>query len=63
MKTEKQIEEEIKKHKEHLENTTFSDRTTEQKIHSAIVEALEWVLKQKEARRWISLQNAIYGTL
>ena len=45
MKTEKQIEEEIKKHKEHLENTTVSDRTTEQKIHSAIVEALEWVLK------------------
>ena len=52
MKTEKQIEEEIKKHKEHLENTTFSDRTTEQKIHSAIVEALEWVLKQKGVRRW-----------
>lgn len=45
MKTEKQIKEEIKKHKEYLKNTTFNDRTTEQKMHSAIVEALEWVLK------------------
>lgn len=46
MKTEKQIKEEIKKHKEYLENTTFKDRTIEQKMHSAIIEALEWVLME-----------------
>lgn len=40
-----QIEEEIKKHKERLKNTDFKERTIEQKMHSAIVEALEWVLK------------------
>lgn len=47
MKTEKQIREEIKRHKEYLENTSFKDRTTEQKMHSAVVEALEWVLKEE----------------
>lgn len=44
MKTEEQIKEEIKKHKEYLEHTNFVERTTEQKMHSAIIEALEWVL-------------------
>lgn len=44
MKTEKQIKNEIKKHKKYLEATDFKDRTLEQKLHSAIVEALEWVL-------------------
>ena len=44
MKTEKQIKNEIKKHKKYLEATDFKDRTLEQKIHSAIVEALERVL-------------------
>ena len=39
-----EIKEEIRKHKEHLKNTNFEDRTTEQKMHSAIIEALEWVL-------------------
>lgn len=51
MKTENQIIEEIRKHKEHLKNTNFEDRTTEQKMHSAIVEALEWVLGGKENDR------------
>ena len=44
MKTEKQIKNEIKKHKKYLEATDFKDRTLEQKLHPAIVEALEWVL-------------------
>lgn len=47
MKTESQIKEEIKKHKEYLKNTSFKDRTVEQKMHSAIIEALEWVLGGK----------------
>lgn len=47
MKTEKQIQEEIRKHKQSLKNTNFQNRTTEQKMHSAIVEALEWVLKEE----------------
>ena len=45
MKTEEQIKEEIRKHKERLKNVKFEDRTIEQKLHSAIVETLEWVLK------------------
>ena len=45
MKTEEEIQKEIKKHKEALGHTNFKDRTVEQKMHSAIVEALEWVLK------------------
>lgn len=44
MKTEEQIKEEIRKHKEHLKHTNFKDRTIEQKMHSAIIEALKWVL-------------------
>lgn len=48
MKTEEQIKNEIKRHKEHLEHTKFEDRTIEQKIHSAIVEALEWVLSEEK---------------
>lgn len=48
MKTEQQIKEEIRKHKDYLKNTTFNNRTVEQKMHSAIVEALEWVLKEGE---------------
>lgn len=44
MKTKEQIKNEIKRHKEYLEHTNFEDRTVEQKLHSAIVEALEWVL-------------------
>ena len=44
MKTENQIKEEIKKHKEYLKHTNFEERTTEQKMHSAIIETLEWVL-------------------
>ena len=51
MKTENQIKEEIRKHKEHLKSTNFEDRTTEQKMHSAIIEALEWVLGGKENAR------------
>lgn len=47
MKTENQIKEEIKKHKERLKNTSFKDRTVEQKMHSAIIEALEWGLGGK----------------
>ena len=48
MKTEEQIKEEIRKHKEYLKNTNFEDRTTEQKMHSAIIEALEcWIFKCK----------------
>ena len=46
MRTEKQIKNEIKKHKKYLEATDFKDRTLEQKLHSAIVEALEWVLSE-----------------
>lgn len=46
MKTEEQIKEEIRKHKEYLKNTKFQDRTIEQKMHSSIIEALEWVLKE-----------------
>ena len=49
MKTENQIKEEIRKHKEHLKNTNFEDRTTEQKMHSAIIEALEWVSGNKRS--------------
>ena len=48
MKTENQIKEEIKKHKERLKNTSFKDRTVEQKMHSAIIEALEWVIKEEK---------------
>ena len=44
MKPENQLNEEIRKHKEPLKNTNFEDRPTEQKMHSAIIEALEWVL-------------------
>lgn len=47
MKTEEQIKNEIKKHKKYLENTNFEDRTLEQKLHSAIVEALKWTLEEK----------------
>ncbi len=47
MKTEEQIREEIKRHKEYLKNISFKDRTVEQKMHSAITEALEWVLKEE----------------
>lgn len=45
MKTEDQIKEEIRKHKEYLKNINFVDRTVEQKMHATIVETLEWVLK------------------
>jgi len=48
MKTKEQIKNEIKKHKECLETTNFKDRTVEQKLHSAIVEALEWVLSEEK---------------
>lgn len=48
MKTEEQIKEEIKKHREYLKNTSFKDRTIEQKMHSTIIEALEWVLGEKK---------------
>lgn len=48
MKTENQIKEEIKKHKEYLKNTKFQERTVEQKMHSAIIEALEWVIKEEK---------------
>ena len=48
MKTEDQIKEEIRKHKEHLKNTNFMNRTVEQKMHATIVKALEWVLKGSE---------------
>ncbi len=48
MKTEEQIKNEIKKHRNHLEATHFKDRTLEQKLHSAIVNALEWVLLEEK---------------
>lgn len=48
MKTEKEIKNEMKKHKKYLEATDFKDRTLEQKLHSAIVEALEWVLLEEK---------------
>lgn len=48
MKTEKQIKNEIEKHKKYLEGTDFKDRTLEQKLHSAIVNALEWVLLEEK---------------
>ena len=48
MKTEEQIKEEIRKHKDHLKKVSFADRTVEQKMHATIVEALEWVLKGSE---------------
>ena len=48
MKTKEQIKNEIKKHKEYLEHTKFEDRTLEQKLHSAIVNALEWVLLEEK---------------
>ena len=48
MKTENQIKEEIKKHKEYLKNIKFQERTVEQKMHSAIIEALEWVIKEEK---------------
>ena len=48
MKTEEQIKNEIKKHKKYLEATDFKDRTLEQKLHSAIVNALEWVLLEEK---------------
>lgn len=51
MKAEEQIKEEIKKHREYLKNTSFKDRTIEQKMHSTIIEALEWVLGGKENAR------------
>ena len=41
MKSEEQIKEEIKKHKEYIKHTDFKSRTMEQKMHSTIVEALE----------------------
>lgn len=47
MKTEDKIKQEIKKHKEYLKNTNFKDRTIEQKMHSVIIESLEWVLKEE----------------
>lgn len=46
MRTEEQIKEEIKKHKECLKSTSFKNRTVEQKMHSTIIEALEWALEQ-----------------
>lgn len=48
MKERYVIKEEIEKHKECLKNTKFENRTVEQKIHSAIVEALQWVLEEKD---------------
>ena len=48
MKTEEQIKNEIKKHKKYLKATNFKDRTIEQKLHSAIVNALEWVLLEEK---------------
>lgn len=48
MKTEEQIKEEIKKHKDHIQHTNFENRSTEQKMHSAIIEALERVLKEEQ---------------
>lgn len=44
MKTEDQIIEELKKHKEAIQNK-FNNRTEDEKIHSYIISTLEWVLK------------------
>ena len=54
MKTEEQIKEEIRKYKKNLEHTNFKNRTVEQKMHSAIIEALEWVIKADKKEELIN---------
>ena len=44
MKTELEIREEIRKHKEAIENN-FENWTQDEKLHNSIIIALEWVLK------------------
>ncbi len=44
MKSEEQIREEISKHKKAIIHK-FNERTLDEKLHSCIIEALEWVLK------------------
>lgn len=46
MKTEQQIKEEIRKHKEAITHV-FNEMTLEEKIHSWIISTLEWVLGGK----------------
>lgn len=44
MKTEKEIREEIKRHKEAIKNK-MGEKTSEDKIHIWIIQTLEWVIK------------------
>lgn len=46
MKTEEQIREEIRKHKEAITHR-FSERSLDEKMHACIIETLEWVLENK----------------
>ncbi len=46
MKTEEQIREELKKHKNWLkENRLIKDKEKDKYLHECIIEGLEWVLK------------------
>lgn len=47
MKTEEQIREEIKKHKDWLKENWFIDKDKDKYLHQCIVEGLEWVLKEE----------------
>ena len=44
MKKEKEIREEIKRHKEAIKNK-MGEKTPEDKIHIWIIQTLEWVIK------------------
>lgn len=45
MKTEEQIKEEIRKHKEWLKENQLTGSKNEIWLHSCIIEGLEWVIK------------------
>lgn len=45
MKTEEQIKEEIKKHKDWLKDHPFCKNKNNIWLHECIIEGLEWVLK------------------
>ena len=44
MKTEKEIREEIKRHKEAIKHN-FNEMTQDEKIHKQIIQTLEWGIK------------------
>ena len=48
MKTEKEIREEIKRHKEAIKNK-IGEKTADDKIHICIIQTLEWVIKEEKA--------------